>query len=73
LTCLSLIEEEVELVPRMYPICDFSENIIGFGSDWPVSSLNPLYGIEVSVTRQPIGYVGEFKPIGSAEQRLKIY
>lgn len=38
---------------------------IGFGSDWPVSSLNPLQGIERAVTRQPLGHKGDYIPIGN--------
>ena len=36
-----------QIVDRMYPIKDLHQNPIGFGSDWPVSSLDPLRGIEV--------------------------
>jgi predicted amidohydrolase YtcJ len=39
---------------RMYPIADLvrSGAIVSFGSDWSVSSPNPLEGIQVAVTRQ---------------------
>jgi predicted amidohydrolase YtcJ len=38
-----------ELRDSMYPIRQLiaQKVAIGFGSDWPVSSLNPLDGIEV--------------------------
>jgi predicted amidohydrolase YtcJ len=34
-----------------YPIKLFKNNVIGFGSDWPVSTLNPFKSFEVAVTR----------------------
>lgn len=50
-----------ERVQRMYPIGSIAAaggTIVG-GSDWPVSSMNPLDAIEVAVTRQdPNGEVG---------------
>ena len=49
-----------ERVDRMYPIGSLhraSARLVG-GSDWPVSSIDPLDAIEVAVTRQdPIGAV----------------
>jgi predicted amidohydrolase YtcJ len=39
---------------RMYPIADLARSgaTLSFGSDWSVSSPNPLEGIQVAVTRQ---------------------
>lgn len=39
---------------RMYPIADLARSgaVVSFGSDWSVSSPNPLEGIEVAITRQ---------------------
>ena len=51
---LNLPEIGLERVQRMYPIASVQKTggrIIG-GSDWPVSSLNPLDTIEVAVRRQ---------------------
>ena len=51
---LNLPEIGLERVQRMYPIASVQKTggrIIG-GSDWPVSSLNPLDAIEVAVRRQ---------------------
>jgi predicted amidohydrolase YtcJ len=38
----------------IYPIRSVARSggLVAFGSDWPVSSLNPLEGIQVAVTRQ---------------------
>jgi predicted amidohydrolase YtcJ len=43
-----------ELWPHMYPIRSLvrSGAVVAFGSDWSVSSQNPLEGIQVAVTRQ---------------------
>lgn len=37
-----------------YPINYFKQNVIGFGSDWPVSSMNPFKCLEVAITRSEI-------------------
>ena len=39
---------------RMYPIADLARSgaVVSFGSDWSVSSPNPLEGMEVAITRQ---------------------
>jgi predicted amidohydrolase YtcJ len=39
---------------RMYPIADLARSgaVVSFGSDWSVSSPNPLEGIQVALTRQ---------------------
>ena len=41
----------------LYPIGSVARSgaVLAFGSDWSVSSLNPLEGIQVAVTRQGIG------------------
>jgi predicted amidohydrolase YtcJ len=41
-------------VDRMYPIASIAAagGTVVFGSDWPVSSMNPLLAIETAVTRQ---------------------
>ena len=41
---------------RMYPIADLARSgaVVAFGSDWSVSSPNPLEGIQVAITRQAI-------------------
>jgi hypothetical protein len=43
-----------ELWPHMYPIRSLvrSGAVVAFGSDWSVSSANPLEGIQVALTRQ---------------------
>ena len=46
----------------IYPIASVARagGAVAFGSDWSVSSLNPLEGIQVAVTRQsPAGRAGE--------------
>jgi predicted amidohydrolase YtcJ len=42
---------------RLYPIQSLfnAGAVVSAGSDWPVSSLNPFEGIQVGVTRQPMG------------------
>jgi hypothetical protein len=39
---------------RMYPIAELARSgaVVSFGSDWSVSSPNPLEGIQVAITRQ---------------------
>jgi predicted amidohydrolase YtcJ len=41
---------------RMYPIADLARSgaVVSFGSDWSVSSPNPLEGIQVAITRQAV-------------------
>jgi predicted amidohydrolase YtcJ len=41
---------------RMYPIADLARSgaVLSFGSDWDVSSPNPLEGIQVAMTRQAL-------------------
>jgi predicted amidohydrolase YtcJ len=47
---------------RLYPIGSVARSgaVLAFGSDWSVSSLNPLEGIQVAVTRQ--GPSGDKEP-----------
>jgi predicted amidohydrolase YtcJ len=55
-----------ERVARMYPIGSIHRagGRIAGGSDWPVSSLNPLLAIEVAVTRQdPAGRADQPAPL----------
>jgi predicted amidohydrolase YtcJ len=41
---------------RMYPIADLARSgaVVAFGSDWSVSSPNPLEGIQVAITRRAV-------------------
>jgi predicted amidohydrolase YtcJ len=41
---------------RMYPIAELARSgaVVSFGSDWSVSSPNPLEGIQVAITRQAL-------------------
>ncbi len=41
---------------RMYPIADLARSgaVVSFGSDWSVSSPNPLEGIQIAITRQAL-------------------
>ena len=43
-----------ELWPSMYPMRSVARTgaVLAFGSDWSVTSLNPLEGIQVAITRQ---------------------
>jgi predicted amidohydrolase YtcJ len=45
-----------ERTRRLYPIADVAAQggLIAFGSDWSVSSPNPLEGIQVAITRQAL-------------------
>lgn len=40
-----------EYISDMYPIKKLPKQNIGFGSDWPVTTPNPLWGIEIAVSR----------------------
>ena len=57
--CYKITKEELGLkrCQNLYPIKFFNpeNHDIGFGSDWPVSSMNPLKGIEIAVTRLGLG------------------
>ena len=58
-----------ERTNRMYPIGSLlrSGAVVAFGSDWPVTTLNPFEGIEVAVTR--MGPQGETtEPFIAAER-----
>jgi predicted amidohydrolase YtcJ len=41
---------------RMYPIAEIARSgaVLSFGSDWDVSSANPLEGMQVAITRQAL-------------------
>jgi predicted amidohydrolase YtcJ len=41
---------------RMYPIAELARSgaVLSFGSDWDVSSANPLEGMQVAITRQAL-------------------
>lgn len=56
----------------LYPIASVlrSGALVAAGSDWPVSSLNPLEAIEVGVTRRPAGDVA--KPSWIPEERAQL-
>ena len=56
----------------IYPIGSLSRAgaVVAFGSDWSVSSLNPLEGIQVAVTRQGPG--GEAAPPLNPEEALPL-
>jgi hypothetical protein len=50
---------------RLYPIGDLARSgaVLAFGSDWSVSSSNPLEGIQVAVTRQSIDPADRREPM----------
>jgi predicted amidohydrolase YtcJ len=56
----------------LYPIASLLKSgaIVAFGSDWSVSSANPLEGIEVAVTR--MGPAGETKTPFIPEERIDL-
>ena len=49
---------DFEIANRQYPIKKLLQLgvVVGFGSDWPVSTPNPLEGINVAISRS---YEGE--------------
>lgn len=53
----------VENLDNIYPVNHFISNDVSccFGSDWPISSENPLYGIQTSVSHKPILFGNENK------------
>lgn len=57
---------------RQYPFGDLERSGTRFaaGSDWPVSSANPLAGIRVAVTR--VGHDSDSEPLGGLEQALSM-
>lgn len=63
-----------ERLSDVYPIKTMLEYGIkvGFGSDWPVSTLNPLEGIEVAVTHRPLGCTFD-KPAYLPEQEVSLF
>ena len=56
----------------LYPIGSVARSgaVLAFGSDWSVSSLNPLEGIQVAITRQ--GPSGEAEPPLLAEEAIDL-
>lgn len=56
----------------LYPIRSIMDNgaVVAAGSDWPVTTLNPLHAIEVAITRQAIGEKNS--PALNPEQRLDL-
>jgi predicted amidohydrolase YtcJ len=50
---------------RLYPIADLARSgaVLAFGSDWSVSSSNPLEGIQVAVTRQSVDPADRSEPM----------
>ncbi len=52
----------IERIDQMYRMRDLIDDgaVIAFGSDWPVSSSNPILGIATAVTRQ----TADFQPEG---------
>lgn len=63
---------EPELAARHYPFGDLLRAGVQLaaGSDWPVSSANPLAGIRVAVTRVEAG--SDAPPLGGPEQRIPL-
>jgi predicted amidohydrolase YtcJ len=60
LSCVPRLgQARIDQMYRMRDLMD-SRSIISFGSDWPVSSSNPILGIATAVTRQ----TAEHKPAG---------
>lgn len=59
-------------VNRQYPFGDLQANgaRLAAGSDWPVSSANPLEAIHIAVTRVAPGI--ESEPLGGEHQRLDL-
>ena len=49
----------------LYPIGSVARSgaVLAFGSDWSVSSLNPLAGMQVAVTRRGLGAEGDQAPL----------
>lgn len=67
LSCVPQLGEK--RIDRMYQMRDAIEAgvNVSFGSDWPVSSFVPLQGIQVGVTRAPIG---SLEPSWAPEQAV---
>jgi len=74
--CYSATIKELGLkrCQNLYPIKYFNpdKNFIGFGSDWPVSSMNPFKGIEVAVTRLVLGEKTDAKEAFCPEHKVKL-
>jgi predicted amidohydrolase YtcJ len=62
-----------ENVKYLYPVKSLLEHgaKVGFGSDWPVSTVNPLDGIEVAVTHKALALSFE-KPSYVPEQQISL-
>ncbi len=62
-----------ERTARLYPIRSVADTraALAMGSDWPVSSANPLDGIEVAVTRRGPDEKGE-GPVFIPEERIDL-
>lgn len=60
--------------PWIYPIASVARTgaVMSMGSDWDVSSVNPLEAIEVSVTRRSPGNEPDSKPAFLPEQRVDV-
>lgn len=58
----------------IYPIESVERTgaVVSMGSDWNVSSVNPLEGIEVAVTRRAPGDAPDRKPTFLPEQRIDV-
>lgn len=59
-------------VDRQYPFGDLVRDgaRLAAGSDWPVSSANPLEAIHIAVNRVVPG--ADFEPLGGAQQRISL-
>lgn len=44
---------------------------VSFGSDWPVTEFDPLTGIEIAVTRKPVGFEGK-TDFPEKDQRINV-
>jgi predicted amidohydrolase YtcJ len=58
----------------LYPIGSVARSggVLAFGSDWSVSSLNPLEGIQVAVTRQGLPGEGDDQPPMLPEEAIDL-
>lgn len=72
----SVLEKMIgkERIKDIYPIKSMKDKNINicFGSDWSVSSVNPLEGIEVAVTHRGLS-VSDDKPSYNPDQMISIY
>lgn len=58
----------------IYPIASAARSgaVLTMGSDWSVSSANPLEGIEVAVTRMSAENAADAKPVFIPEERISV-